>query len=304
MVQLPFDQPGQFWRGNLHTHSTHSDGHLSPEAVCAIYREAGYDFLALTDHFLERYGWPLADTRPFRTADFTTLIGAELHAGQTERGSLWHLLAVGLPLDFAPPAADEDGPGIAQRALKAGAYVAAAHPAWYNLTEQDVLSLGDVHAIETYNGTSDDHNDRADSWYMLDMLLNRGRRYSACATDDAHFSPRRGDFMLGWTWVKSDSLTPESLLEALKRGHYYSSTGPQLHEVRVIPGEKVIVRCSPVERVFLVGSGAPSSYAYGPGLTEAELSLEKFPSDWGRIIVRDRQGQRAWSNPFWFDDFR
>ena len=30
--------------------------------------------------FLERYQWPLSDTRPFRTPDFTTILGAELAA--------------------------------------------------------------------------------------------------------------------------------------------------------------------------------------------------------------------------------
>lgn len=29
----PFSAPGRFWRGNLHTHSTLSDGALSPEVV-------------------------------------------------------------------------------------------------------------------------------------------------------------------------------------------------------------------------------------------------------------------------------
>src|SRR5690606_9597775 len=181
MHNLPFDKPGRFWRGNLHTHSTLSDGHLPPEQVCALYRNMGYDFLALTDHFLSIYRFPLADTRAFRTDDFTTIIGAELHAGETELGRLWHILAVGLPLDFVAPGADESGPEIAARALKAGAFVAAAHPYWYKLTEADVLSLGPVHAIEVYNGTSEDHNDMADSWYMLENLLERGHRYSACA---------------------------------------------------------------------------------------------------------------------------
>jgi len=77
MIDLPFDRPGRFLRGNLHTHSTASDGRLSPEEVCEHYRLAGYDFLALTDHFLERYGFPITDTRRYRTDAFTTLLGAE-----------------------------------------------------------------------------------------------------------------------------------------------------------------------------------------------------------------------------------
>src|ERR1700689_2784414 len=98
----PFSAPGRFWRGNLHTHSTLSDGGLAPEAVIAAYRRNGYDFLQLSEHFLDDYGWPIADTRAARANGFTTLIGAEVHAMATSLGEPWHILAVGLPLDFAP----------------------------------------------------------------------------------------------------------------------------------------------------------------------------------------------------------
>lgn len=103
MTLSAFTAPGRFWRGNLHTHSTRSDGCLEPAEVCRRYRDEGYDFLALTDHFVGRYGYPITDTRPFRAPGFTTLPGAELHSGPMENGELWHILAVGLPEDFTPP---------------------------------------------------------------------------------------------------------------------------------------------------------------------------------------------------------
>jgi histidinol phosphatase-like PHP family hydrolase len=300
MQHLPFDKPGRFWKGNLHTHSTRSDGHLTPEKVCELYRSGGYDFLALTDHFLKSYDYPIVDTQPFRTDDFTTLIGAELHAGHTELGRLWHILAVGLPLDFPARLPDETGPLIAARALQAGAYVAAAHPFWYKLTEADVLSLGNIDAIETYNGTSEDHNDMADSWYMLENLLEKGHRYFACATDDAHFNPERADSFLGWVWVKSERLHPDALLAALKAGHYYSSTGPQIFDVRIHADTSVWVRCSPASRIFITGASYAARHAYGNGLTEAEIDIRDFNSPYCRITVRDAQGKRAWTNPIWF----
>ncbi len=297
----PFNKPGDFYRGNLHTHSTLSDGKLSPEEVCRAYQDAGYDFIALTDHFMQQFNYPVADTRAMRSGSFTTLLGAELHAGRTELDQLWHILAVGLPLDFAPPTPDETGPQIAARALEAGAYVAAAHPQWYSLTEGDILSLGPIDAIEVFNGTSVDHNDRADSWHITDVLLARGQRYTACATDDAHFNPDRSDFMLGWVWVKSENLTPESLLSALKAGDYYSSTGPQIYDIDVVPGEKITIRCSPAERIFLTGAGPIASSAHGPGIRGAEFNLSRFRSPYARVVVRDRVGKAAWSNPIWFD---
>ena len=78
---------------------------------------------------------------PTRGAGFTTILGAELHEPATSLGDPWHILAVGRPRDFAPPTAEETGPRLAARAKAAGAYVAAAHPAWYDLTDQDVLSV-------------------------------------------------------------------------------------------------------------------------------------------------------------------
>ena len=39
-----------WYRGNIHTHTTESDGDAEPEKVAAWYREHGYDFLVLSDH--------------------------------------------------------------------------------------------------------------------------------------------------------------------------------------------------------------------------------------------------------------
>ncbi|MDX1933473.1 MAG: CehA/McbA family metallohydrolase [Capsulimonadales bacterium] len=293
-----FSRPGRFWKGNLHTHSTRSDGRKSPEAICREYREAGYDFLAVTDHFLEHYGYPMTDTRPFRTEAFTTLIGAELHTGHTEFGHLWHILAVGLPLDFAPYPAGETGPEVVTRALAAGAFVAAAHPAWYGLSEADIRSLGPIHAVETYNATSADHNDRDDSQYIYDLLLMRGERYFALATDDTHSVPERNDAQRGWVQVRSETLEPEALLEALRAGAYYSSTGPQIFDIAATDAETIRVRCSPAERVWAVGFGSYYSYVYGNGITEVDLPLKTLGnSPYFRVIVRDHRGGRAWSNP-------
>ena len=299
MHNLPFDKPGRFWRGNLHAHSTLSDGADTPAAICRAYREAGYDFISLTDHFMEKYAYPLADTLPYRTDDFTTILGAELHAGQIGNGTVWHILAVGLPADFSIPPAGETGPQIAQRAVAAGAFVAVAHPSWYALSEADALSLGPVHAVEIFNGIAGGDNDRADSWPLLSVLLDRGYRYFACAADDAHRKPGYTDFCQGWVQVKSAENTPDSLLAALKAGHFYSSTGPEIHDVQVV-GKSVTVRCSPAERVFVTGCDRQGRKSWGDGLTEATFDISELKSPYLRVTVRDSQGKRAWTNPIWF----
>ncbi|MFF2021181.1 CehA/McbA family metallohydrolase [Streptomyces sp. NPDC058171] len=295
MVDLPFDRPGRFWRGNLHTHSDQSDGALSPEQTVRHYREAGYDFLAVTDHFRAEYGFPLTDTRPLRTPGFTTLLGAELHAPRTEAGPSWHILAVGLPLDFPAPGPGESGPELARRARDSGAFVGMAHPAASLLTATDAESLDAAHAVEVHNALAA-REDRGDSWHLTDVLLNRGRRLTAYAADDAHFQPQDPPGCAAWVQVRAESLDPQALLASLKAGHYYSSTGPELYDVRLADG-LITVRCSPARKVFLSGGAPGAQVVQGEAVTECSLPVAMFGRGHCRVTVEDAAGGRAWSNP-------
>ena len=304
--RLPaFSAPGQFYRGNLHTHSTISDGALEPAEVCARYAAEGYDFICLSDHHVGLYDYPISDTVPYRTDRFTTILGAEMHTAQLGNGTIWHILAVGLPPDFRAPEAPtfdgarapESAASLARRCADAGAFVAIAHPQWYNLTLADARQIDAAHAVEIYNHGCAIECDRGDGLAILDLLLSEGRRLTACATDDAHF--HTPDHFGGWVMVKAESRDPDALLTALKSGHYYSSQGPCLHDVW-IADKRVHVRCSPADRIIVAGAGSASKQEIGKGLQEASFPLAAFrPGGWLRVTVADRHDRRAWSNPIW-----
>ncbi|NJL57239.1 hypothetical protein HC928_20445 [bacterium] len=167
------------------------------------------------------------------------------------------------------------------------------------MTEQDMLALKGIDAIEIYNGSCDDDSDTADSTYMWDLMLAQGHPYTGCATDDAHFNPDGRAAALGWVMIKSESLDPDALLIALKAGDYYSSSGPEIFNVQVEPQEKLTVYCSPASRVFALGIPAESQVVFGNGLSKAEFSLAKWKSPYVRIVVRDDAGRKAWLNPIW-----
>ncbi len=302
-----FTAPGRFWRGNLHTHSTRSDGILPPEEVCRRYRAEGYDFLALTDHFIGSYGYPIVDTLPYRTNSFTTILGAELHSGAMANGELWHILAVGLPADFAPSDSpdflpkpgQETTPELAARAVAAGAFVAIAHPQWSGLTLADARTIEAAHAVEIYNHGCAVGCDRPDGAAIADLLLTEGRKLTLIATDDAHFS--EPDHFGGWVMVKATENTPEALLAALKRGDFYSSQGPQIHDVQ-LAGTKVVVECSAAVSVVAMGRGTGAKAVHGHSMTRCEVPLDRLSdSPWLRVAVIDAAGKRAWSNPIWRD---
>ena len=296
MENLPFGRPGRFFKGNLHTHSTESDGDHAPAVVIDRYHRAGYDFLAISDHFLKRYDYPVTDTRALRRDDFTTLIGAELHTSKTLIDETWHVLAIGLPPDFAATGKDEDIVALSARAAAAGAFIGLVHPEWYGLTPDDANIIESAHAIEVYNHGSHVENDRGHGWALCDILLNQGRRLTGFATDDAHHVTH--DAFGGWVQVRADALDPDEILNALKAGHYYSSQGPEINDIR-IEGEEIVVACSPAAVISAQGKGARAKFVKGEGLTEGRLPLKRFNEGYIRITVLDAQGRHAWSNPFW-----
>ncbi|MBY8975382.1 CehA/McbA family metallohydrolase [Rhodobacteraceae bacterium NNCM2] len=302
-----FGASGHFFRGNLHTHCDRSDGALPAQEVCRRYADAGYDFLCMSDHFVGRYDYPITDTAAYRSNRFTTILGAEVHSGAMANGELWHLLAVGLPAEFAPSNSpdfkpvdgQESGAEIARRCRDAGAFVAIAHPQWYGQTLADAMTIDAAHAVEIYNHGCAVECGRGDGWAICDLMLSAGRRLSAIATDDAHF--HGPDHFGGWVMVKAEENAPEALLAALKAGHFYSSTGPEIRDI-AIEGDHLSVACSPAAHVIAVGQNAASAQVHGKNLTRAELPIEKFRTHgWLRVTVMDEMGKCAWSNPIWLD---
>ena len=298
---------GRFFRGNLHCHSNRSDGRWNAEDVAAVYRDAGYDFIVLSDHFEARFGWRVTDTRDFRTEDFTTIVGAELSSAAWEERTCYWVTAAGLPVDFAPPPADDHSEAI-RRARDGGAFVVMLHPGLNNLplaAADELPALDAVHAVEIYN-----HNcaagaapDQGHGAYLLDGLLERGRRLLVNAGDDAHFG-HPADRFGGWVEVHCERLEPEALLAALKVGRSYATQGPVLRELR-LDGNRLHVATSDAYAIALTGggdrwqSGASRTSERGEPVMEADFDLTPFRGSFCRVTVVDRDGKRAWSNPIW-----
>jgi hypothetical protein len=137
--------------------------------------------------------------------------------------------------------------------------------------------------------------------------LTEGKRLTAFATDDAHF--KSPDHFGGWVHVKAESLGPEVLLEALKKGNYYSSQGPQIHDISVC-GHEINISCSPVDNITVLCGNSRTVVRNAKSITDATLDLKKLEigwlltkqSPWFRVVVIDHAGKRAWSNPIWKDE--
>jgi PHP domain len=295
---------GRFFRGNLHCHSNRSDGLREPEEVVGAYRDAGYDFVCLSDHFEAEYGWRVTDTRALRDEGFTTIVGAELSSAPWDDRHAYWVTAAGVPVDFEAPPAD-DHAGAITRAGDAGAFVVMLHPGLNNLplaVADRLPALDAVHAVEVYNHhlATLANPDGANGAYMLDGLLEGGRRLLVNAGDDAHFDDPNDRFG-GWVEVHCGRLDSQLLLDSLKAGRYYSTQGPAFRELSVDDG-RLRVRTSEAYAITLTTGGDRWQSAQertGESISEAVFDLAPFRGSYCRVTVVDDGGRRAWSNPIW-----
>jgi len=301
----PFASHHRLYRGNLHGHTTHSDGKLAPEAVVEAYANLGYDFTALSDHLWiddQFAAKTVFDGAYLDRPDFITLRSAELHClgKRFDQDGLWHIVANGLPADFACADAGETAPQLIARARAAGAYVSLAHPEWYAMTSDEALFAGSADAVEIYNHSCVLSSARGSGIAIADFLLNEGKKISFTATDDSHFD--LPDFGGGWVMVAAPELSQAALVAALKAGQHYASSGADFFDLS-LDGCVLTVRSSPVDNMVISGAGYAAMARHGTNMTRAQFDLSHLKSDWFRITIRNAAGQMAWSNPYFKRDF-
>ena len=301
----PFDAPGAWLRCALHAHTTNSDGELSPELLARHYEWAGYDVLAISDHWVR--------TEAPSTGKLLVIPSAELNALAPTREDDAHVLALGLDVDPVVPELDfaplQD---VVAWAAENGAVPFLAHTYWSGLRVQQWEDCEGLAGIEVWNTGCELEVGRGDSSLHWDEALERGRPLTALATDDSHHPGYDSGF--AWTWVRAAEKTQPAILEALRTGMFYGSTGPEIHGVEVSDGD-VVVRCSPASAVTLYagrthGARANSGRLAYPNHSQvlerdaderitAVRLMRPYDAPYGRVEVLDAQGRKAWTNPLW-----
>lgn len=284
-------------RANLHTHTTLSDGRLPAEEVIEAYASQGYDVLAITDHH------QVNDVTQWDNRGMIIIQGAELHPVLTPDRSRWHLVALNLPVDFKclrPFDTGESAQEVIDAVAAAGGITSVAHPNWCAFSSADIKDLKNYFALEVYN-TECEFYGRAYSEQTWDELLAAGYKVSAVAVDDMH---RRCALFGGWTVICAKERTLSAVLDALKKGEFYATQGPEFHTL-AFDGKKLYAEFSEVVRASLVlkysGKCLIIPGQDEPG-TSAEYDVENLLANGGyaRWSITDAQGRSAWSNPIYF----
>ncbi|GAB6187093.1 CehA/McbA family metallohydrolase [Thermopirellula anaerolimosa] len=288
----PFVQEGRWFKAAFHVHTTTSDGDVDVPTRLSQYREAGYQVVAVTDH------WKTNDLSGFGREDFLPIVGMEMHPRTGTGGPAHHFVALNIPhpfeLDRNLPAQE-----MIDRVIAAGGRVVYAHPYWTAHNINEMLEVTGYVAVEVFNSGCEVENENGNSSVHWDQVLNAGRIVGGIGTDDLHNSRL---INLGWTMIKAPSLDVAAIMDAVERGAYYASAGPTIDDCRIEDGAVRIVT-SPVRKVIFRYDGWGNGYVVRAGkdapLTTAQWKFAgaRRQYRWVRVEVVDEAGNHAWTNP-------
>lgn len=236
-VQADTPSVAKWYKGNLHTHTTLSDGDSAPEKVIAWYLENDYDFLAVTDHNVIMPLEPYQDL----VGKKMLLISANEVSDKFASASV-HILALGLTDTTLQPAGGNSLVAVLQNNIDAingtGALPIVAHPNHrWSFTDQEMLQVKNYTLFEVLNAHPRVNNfgggGHISTEEIWDRILSAGRVMYGIGTDDMHkLATYPGK---SWIMVKADELSEKAIFAALKKGDFYVSTGVLLEEYIVTP---------------------------------------------------------------------
>ncbi len=338
MQRFLLPKEGNFYKANLHCHTTCSDGKLTPEQVKAVYMDKGYSVVAYTDHYLilphkdltdesfvALHGYEFeihSDTEPVSQSKKThlnlialspdNLLQVCYHRSKYVKGNMRPLrknavIDETLP-DYERVHSPEGVNDVIRTAKEHGYFVIYNHPTWSLDDYRDYAHYDGMHALEVYNYSSyvagyEEINSR-----VYDDILRTGKRIFCVGGDDNHngvpLDSVRCDSFGAFTVIKAEKLEYTAITDALLKGNFYASMGPEIKELYYEDG-KVFIKTSPAERIIMHCGCRRASVMIrekGQKLVSASFAV---PEDaiYVRFSVEDKHGKRADSNAYFLDEF-
>ena len=328
-MKILLDKSKNYYKANLHCHTTCSDGKCSPKEIKKKYTAQGYSAVAFTDHEHLLEHTDLSDD------NFVAITSAELAIKEFPNQStlknrkmkVTHLnIYAKDPYNTTTPCYssiydhyvnDENRNlirhegeyertydkecinGIVKACHEAGFLVSYNHPSWSLETACDYLGYEGFDFVEIHNGGCVRAGHTIDENVFFEMTM-AGKKIFCTAADDNHnvypFDSPLSDSFGGWVMINAERLGYTELMDALEAGDFYASSGPEIFSLTK-EGNTVKVECSPAVRINLLTLGRKHRREIAPvgeTITEAVFELcdtdEKF-----RIRVTDEHGNCAYS---------
>lgn len=293
-------------KGNLHTHTTQSDGDSPVDVVAKWYKDHGYSFVVITDHNKVANFDSCAS---LVDGSFIVVTGEEITSAF--KGKHVHVNALGNSKAAKPYQSTDVAETIQHNidaAIDAGGLPMVNHPNFvWAFDHRPMLKTKRLSLLEVYNG----HpyvNNAGDAAHisveqMWDILLSSGMQVYGVADDDAHhfltFDAAHANPGRGWICVRVKELTQSSVLDGIRRGDFYSSTGVELAgcafdgktlrvQVKRSPGVDYVIRFIGMHgQILSEVDGILASYKLSGKPSEAYVRAKVISSD----------GKVAWTQP-------
>ena len=325
------------FKANLHSHTTLSDGHLTPQQSVEAYKARGYQILALTDHeapythhnfttddFLMLTGYE-AYIRPDPMCNIDRY-GPEIHINLIARDPD-NLTFIGYDPNYCKYLTREQAEKLPKSrdlggrqhtleyiqefidcAVENGYLVTYNHPCWSLAEREDILSLNNIFSLEVFNYCSMTESGCEDNHALYDALLRRGKFWYLHGADDNHNPVPLDDFLSdsfgAWAMVIAPELTYGAVIDALEKGRFYASTGPEIYDLEIV-GSKARIECSEAVRVTMHMSHKYCRNVWNPDgspLTTAEFDIpEDVPYVYFTVWGKD--GTKAHTHAFKREEF-
>lgn len=297
-----------WYKGNLHTHTTESDGDADPDVVVSWYKEHDYDFLVLSDHnhrtILEHKikGGPLMVPGEEVSA---RILGGEIPI---------HMNGIGISRVVEPIDAGEVVETLQANidAIRdAGGIAQLNHPnAHWAFNHEDILQVNGASLLEVYNGwpgaNSEGGPGKHSAEEMWDNILSAGQVIFGVATDDAHhysdYTHTLANPGRGWVQVRASELSVNAIVDSLATGEFYFSTGIDLSELEI--SDEIIQLKIEQHRDYVY----QTRFVGKNGVVLAETDgLEPSYDPTGdegyvRVTVSSSYGTRAWTQPLFISN--
>ena len=312
MKQSLFKSKGKFYKANIHTHTTVSDGKATPEQVKEIYKSDGFSIVAYTDHNI------LIDHSHLNDDEFLAISGMEYDFNGGVPGvpysfmRTYHMLLLAKdPAGTYYPCANPDytydneahnekkyvqpyykGDFIREYsaasvntmirdAKEHGFLICYCHPAWSLQNYLDYSGLEGVDFVEAYNtGCCISGYDLDKSDHVFHDFLVMGKRPLPAASDDLHWP---GHAFGGGTYIKADALTYESVFAAIENQDVYASWGPEIKDIWYDAEKcRIGIETAGVKEIFLVSERRFAQYkinAHGGRIFNGDFDISGYVQD-------------------------
>ncbi len=335
-------EKGNFYKANMHMHTTISDGNMTPEETRDAYMQQGYSIVAFTDHdvmiphnelncdgFMAITSHELEIDQRRASNDFSFIKTYHLNVYSPNPDStvspafyepgVWAKVAKTLVTDEMRSVQHkreysiECVNDIIAKANEAGFLVSYNHPVWSLQDYSDYKDIKGAWGVELHN-TGCVLAGYPDTVQPIIDLARAGQEVYPLATDDAHSLK---DCFGGWIMIKADKLEYDVIFEALRRGDFYASNGPEIYNLYFENGI-VHVDCSNAKEIRLITERRTTQIARAEKtktVVSADFDISRYLDvckndvDFGRtqfflIEVIDNDGNTAYTKPYFVEKLK